>query len=438
MTGRLYQLYVRVKQLRGFITVPGLISLCGVLLAASMLTLDWFIDQHSDMKLPELITVPSGNARPILTTIAGSTMTALSLVYSSVLVVFTLAAGNIGPRLLLRFSHDRTNQVAVGTLGGTFLYSLIIIRNQYQNHSVDLSVNVALLLAALCVVMLLFFVNSAAKRVTIDEEVAAIGDELDEELTRAIASNSPVNRNDIVRPMGKEFALSTDKPGYINRIEFSEVAKIAAEHGAFIDFDVAPGAYVIEGQKLASVLATDDKIIRDMVLTHVFLERSRSSEEDLVFSVNLLVEIALRALSPGINDTFTAIACADRLSAALSRVRCAGLSSGVYTGPDGAVRVTAPTLSVDDLIATAYDPLRRAGHGNVLMIQHIVLALGRLGLGQNLAGEDAVRRQLELVREGARQSDLLDADRQKLEDMIDHALERQVGSPLPGIEENDS
>ncbi len=434
MTGLLYRLVVRVKHLRGFVTVPGLISLGGVLLAGAMLMLDWFIDGQSGLTIPDFLTIPSDNARPILIAVAGSTMTALSLVYSSVLVVFTLAAGNIGPRLLLRFSSDRTNQIAVGTLGGTFLYSLIIIRNQYKGHSVDLSVNVGLLLAALCVVMLLFFVNSAAKRVTIDEEVASIGDTLDEELSRAIAAINPVNRADVVRPTGREYVIATTKAGYINRINYLEIAKIAAKHKAFIDFDVVPGSYVIEGQKLALVLSSSEMKIREQILPYVVLGRSRSSEEDLVFSVSLLVEIALRALSPGINDTFTAIACADRLSAALSRARCAGLSSGVYTGPDGAVRVTAPNLTIDDLVAYAFDPLRRAARDNVLMTRHIVLALGRLGLGKNLPGEDAVRRQLELVREGARAGDLLEADMQRLEQAIDHALDRQVGWPLPGLE----
>ena len=231
-------------------TVPGLISLGGVLLAIAMLLLDRTISQHGGLPYPELTAIPIGNARPILTTVAASSMAALSLVYSSVLVVFTLAAGNIGPRLLLRFARDRTNQIAVGTLGGTFLYSLIILRNQYDDIPVDISVNVALLLAALCVIMLLFFVNTAAKRVTIDEEVANIGNALDDELAKAIAANTPLDRENIVRPLGKEFTVASKGDGYINRIAFAEIARLASKNDAYVDFDVIPGNYVIKGQKL--------------------------------------------------------------------------------------------------------------------------------------------------------------------------------------------
>ncbi len=417
---------------RGFMTVPGLISLGGVLLAIAMLLLDRTISQHGGLPYPELTAIPIGNARPILTTVAASSMAALSLVYSSVLVVFTLAAGNIGPRLLLRFARDRTNQIAVGTLGGTFLYSLIILRNQYDDIPVDISVNVALLLAALCVIMLLFFVNTAAKRVTIDEEVANIGNALDDELAKAIAANTPLDRENIVRPLGKEFTVASKGDGYINRIAFAEIARLASKNDAYVDFDVIPGDYVIKGQKLATIFAAEPAAMAAHLFRNMSLGRARTSDADLAFSVNLLVEIALRALSPGTNDTFTAIACVDRLSASLAHVRRTGLSTTVYNGPDGAARVTAPGLSVNELIETAFDPLRRAARGNL----HIVMALGRIGMGEYRQGEDAIRQQLELVRAGIHESDTLDADKATIDRLIDETLRTNVGQPLPIVSQN--
>ena len=99
-----------LRLLRGFITIPGGISLLGVALA---LAAAWFE--------PEAGRYDEDATHTILSTLAAAAMTALSLIYSSVLIVFTLAAGNIAPRLLERFSQDRVNQIAVGALGALLL-----------------------------------------------------------------------------------------------------------------------------------------------------------------------------------------------------------------------------------------------------------------------------------------------------------------------------
>ena len=420
---------LRFRLLSGFITVPGMISLVGIVLAIAVSWLDRVL-ANMQLQTLDLLQIPPENVRPLLSAIATSAMSALSLVYSSVLVVFTLAAGTLGPRLLLRFATDRVNQVAVGILGATFLYCIIAMRNQPADAPGALTINVAVALAAACVVMLLFFINSAARRVTIDEEISRIGKTLDQELDRAIGETTEIGRAAVIRPAGPEITLVSRSHGYVNQIDFKAIANAAMQYNAFVDFYIIPGSFTVEGQRIGVVIgAGAEELIPLIHSTMVFGER-RTTADDLSFSINLLVEIALRALSPGVNDTFTAIACADRLAASLLRGRRARLQLGVYADEANAARVTAPQLSAGELIEAAFTPLRRAASNNMLMCKHLVRALGILGHGVNLPGEDAVRQQLELIRSEFEASNALDADIAVIRDLVEYNLTHCLGQEL--------
>lgn len=429
MAHRFLYILSSLRVLRGFITVPGLISLWGMALAFFTLWLDQIIHLNGDRAFLTWMTVSPVAARLILSTVAGSSMAALSLVYSTVLVVFTLAAGNVAPRLLQRFSVDRVSQVAVGMLGATFLYSLIVMHALSGEVVPEISMTVAMVFAVSSVLMLLVFVNQAAKRVTVDEEIAAIARQLDGEISETIDRGGSLARENLVRPDGPGFVLTAAQSGYVDRIKFEELTGKAAKVHAFVDFAAMPGDYVMRGHRLAHIVGPESEWLKDVVRHSVLLGASRTPTGDLRFSINLLVEIALRALSPGVNDTFTAIACVDRLGSSLMPLRECGVAAGVYYDKSGAARVTVPTQEAGKLVTAAFDPLRRAASGNLLMIEHLVIALGRLGRGEEQFGEDEIRRQLDLIAKRIERSDLLDEDREMISSMIEAAL-AEVGQPM--------
>jgi uncharacterized membrane protein len=422
--------FAPVKTLRGFITVPGLISLAGVLVAMAMLWLDH--QPIVENLIYGLIPVPLSPdaARGLLSAIAGSAMASLSLVYSTVLVVFTLAAGNIGPRLLQRFSQDSVSQVAVGILGATFLFSLIVLRAVSDAAVPHLSVTCALLLACFCVVLLLLFVNTAAKRVTIDEEIASIAETLESELRAAAQGADGLDPGAVVRPNQPDHVVLSTSSGYINTVGYEPLVSVMQDHDLSLDLLVRPGDYVLAGQPLAVLIGRQAERAERAVLRHVLIGRSRMPNGDLRFSVNLLVEIALRALSPGVNDTFTAIACADRLSSSLFEARAKGLIRGVWSDSGGAPRVVGPQAGIGELIDGAFSPLRRASATNILMMEHLIYALGRLGRGEGLSGEEAVRDQLELIRAEVANASVSAVDRRRMQRLIDSVLSDEVGRPL--------
>ena len=175
-----------LRSLRGFITIPGTVSLTGIFVVLVVQETGVWLSRSSWVSIPDALDVSLSNARSVLSTVAGAAMSALVMVYSIVLLVYTMAASSIGPRLLQRFSDDRVNQISVGALGATFLYctfGLWLIRNDV---SADLTVAVALVYAAVSVLLLLYFVHRVSLRVTIDHEAAEIAAALDEQIDIAI------------------------------------------------------------------------------------------------------------------------------------------------------------------------------------------------------------------------------------------------------------
>lgn len=392
--------------LRGFVTIPGAISLMGIATGGATFWADFHL-------LPQLDVRPfsAGAAETILSTLAGAAMSALTLVYSIVLVVFTLAAGTIAPRLLERFSHDRTNQIAVGSLGALFLHALVTLALSDRAEAF-FSVLVGLAMALGSVLLLLIFVDRVARRVTIDEEIAEIADELDAEFARAAKRSAGLEAEALARPDGPVADIHAPRSGYVNGIDAASLAETACACGGFIDFTVDAGDPVLKGDLIARAIGGDAPSLAKAAVAAVSIGDRRTAEDDLRFSVALLLEIALRALSPGVNDSFTAIACIDRLTASFASAAEAGVTPGVYCDKAGAARVTAPKAALSDLIPFAFAPIRRAARDNILVAEAATRALARLSPRLEGTAADAAKREAALLAEEIAASAAVRADRE--------------------------
>lgn len=368
--------------LGGLITVPGTIALVLWAVAPFALAVDRAQPGFTGTAAFAVLLTPYETATTMLATIATATATTLSLVYTLVLVVFTLAAGNIAPRLLKRFTRDRVNQATAGLLGGTFLFSLTVLHGTEADFVPAFSIAVAFLLAALSILQLIYFVHSVSRRVTIDEEVAEISERLEHKLSRVVRENQHSGMRRFEYPGPLPFAIGSRSTGYVARIAERDIIRFARDYDVFVELALGPGGFVLPGQTLARVsVALDEKtaaVARDVVTGAVHLAHSRGSVDDIEFEVSILLEIALRALSPGVNDTFTAIACTDRLSAALTDPVTRGLRDHIRVDDEDRPRLRVPGLTLEDLINAAFHPLRRAASQNLLMLQHLGDALMRL------------------------------------------------------------
>lgn len=383
----------RILTLRGLIAAPGAITLSGLALAAAAI----LFDRAAPGPVAEWGLEP-GPARAVLSTLAGAAMTALGLVYSITLVVFTLAAGSIAPRLLERFTKDRVSQVAIGALGALFLHSLAALALSPEGPSLAPPF-VACLMALLAVMLLLVFVDRVARRITVDEEIDAIAGGLDARIAAMASRGVSVERRALVLPEGPEAALLAPSSGYLESVAFEALAAAARERSGFLDFRIAPGDHLLEGEIVARALGPGAAALAEEARACFTVARRRTEAGDLRFSVSLLLEIALRALSPGVNDSFTAISVINRLTASLSLAAERGLDAGVWCDVEGAPRIAIPRSGLDELIRFAFDPIRHAAAGNLLVADAAVHALERLAPRlQGRAAEEA-ERQLRLFVE---------------------------------------
>ncbi len=399
MLGRPRRLWRRfvgqyVGRISSFVTVPGVLTLGGIVAAFLTIWLDGLLSRYG-------ITAPMAHfspeaARTILSTLSGVAMSALSLVYSTVLLVFTLAAGTIAPRLLERFSEDRMSHIAVGSLGALFLHSLISLA-AVDEQAMLFPVLWAILTACVSVITLLIFVHGVSRRVTIDEEIANISNDLDKQLSIAAVRSNNLSIADLVRPEGRDAPVRATSSGYINKVDFVALADAAAAHNGYVDFTRTVGDHVLKGDAIAVVVGTNPKALATEAEKLLVIAARRTPEEDVRFSADLLLEIALRALSPGVNDSFTAIACIDRYVASMASAAEAGLHSGVFCDEAGVARISAPRSEIADLIKLMFEPIRQASRGNLLMAEAIISALTRLKPRLNGAALAETERQITLT-----------------------------------------
>ena len=170
------------------------------------------------------------------------------------------------------------------------------------------------------------------------------------------------------------------RSGYITFIDSERLIDIAKSLDGFIEVSVIPGTYVIEGMPIAKVRTEAEEPDLKPLNGTFKIEKARAPEGDIQFSVHLMVEIALRALSPGVNDSYTAISAIDHLSASAARILQRGAPSSLITDDDETPRLWLTILEVHDLLDTAISPLRQASRGNILVLDHLICALEKASL----------------------------------------------------------
>ena len=223
--------------------------------------------------------------------------------------------------------------------------------------------------------------------------------------------------------------MRAESAGYVDTIDASTVVQAAHNDGAIVVYAVQSGDFILKDGVLATVIGKTDPSLDAEIRAAAPLLVARDHDGDLRFSVHLLVEIALRALSPGVNDTFTAIACVDRLSASLTRARLGHLCTGVYCDDDGVVRVVVPSINADTLFREAMPPLRRAASNNGLMLNALICALERMADASPPHDRATLVAEMQMLLAEVRASDFLEEDRIVLIERVEKVLSNHSARP---------
>jgi uncharacterized membrane protein len=282
-------------------------------------------------------------------------------------------------------------------------------------------------LAIVSVILLIAFVNNVSHRIQIDNELARIQRLLSQSIIdmaeRLNRSASAEGHRAAEEAVPHALKWQAPKTGYITALEFEKLTVAMKGTDAILILHAKAGDFVLEGDQLATVRAAKDASMAATLLNtkaHRFIDirDARAPEGDVKFNVHLIVEIALRALSPGINDAYTAVAAIDQLSASIVTLMQTTTAQARLRDEDGYVRVVADLLSVRDIIGSAIHPIRRAAADNVLVMMALARALKRLADHSNAAHGPLLRKHIQLCVNSAQDCLSERADRDEVADLL--------------------
>ncbi len=360
------------------------------------------------------------DAPDFLSNLVSAMITLATLAISITMVVLTLAAQQLGPRLIRIFMSDLRTQAMLGLFVATVVYLLMVMRSVYGDNVPNLAVTIGTVLVVLSAVMLLVFVHHLARSIVADNVIQNVGTEIDRGASRLLPDKNDSENIDQPWPSGQSADLKPVCEGYIQAIDYDAIVDAARENDAVVELDVRPGHLLIAGLAAGRVWPPDaarDGLTR-AVERGLIVGRERTSVQDLEFAIRQLVEVGARALSPGVNDPYTAIVTIDRLALSLAHIMKRGSPREQWCDPDGKLRLIVHASQFDGLLDESFNMMRQYGEGSAAVLIRIAERLSDLERLGNEGQRKSIRRHLDMIRRAGRRSLLEPDDVSALESRI--------------------
>lgn len=407
--------------------VPSLMALAAVGLVIATLAIERQLELPSSGSPWFLYVGDPGDAQNVLSTLLASMITMASLVFSITMVVLTLAASQFGPRLIRSFMANLQTQVVLGAFVMTIVYCLLALpaieAREVPGRIAYVSVSVALAMTVVSVGLLVLFLDTLARSIVSETVIERVGHDLDhlldqlEPLDVGTLHEAPAEQapHDLDR---RATFFGPKSAGYVQGIELDELASIAERADVLVILYFRAGHYVVPGAREIAVYPKErlDADLADRIRDTIIVGVHRAPIQDADFSIRHLDEIAVRALSPAVNDPYTAVAVIDRLSASLATLMGRALPTGVLRDGNGVVRVLSTEASYAGLIGAAFNQIRQHGGGIPIVALHLLEAIERVGEHVRLpAQHTALCEQADALMDAAHRHIQDDLDRQSID-----------------------
>jgi uncharacterized membrane protein len=442
---RITLLYERIRQ--SFWTIPGGMILGAAALAVVLPALD---DRYADQLLEWLpwVEITPSTGQAILSSIAGAMATITGVVFSITILTLSIASSQMGPRLLRTFLRHRFTHYTLGTFIGTTVYSLLILvsirdRDQYQ-FTPYLGVLAAVFFAVAGFLILVYFIHAIAQMIQAPNVVQMVSADLDQAITRLYPeplgedASSVWQQQDVdafLERLGKEYSIiPAITEGYVQAIDLPRLLQFAQERDCVLQLLYRPGDFLMLDSALCRIWpCQEDTHATSETLKGAFLTGNRPTPlQDVEAGVNELVEVAVRALSPGINDPYTAINCVDRLGASLSRLAQRQVPSPLRESEDHIIRVVAHGPNFAGVLNCAYNQIRQYGAGSTAVTLRMMEVLTLLA--QYLHSDDAraaLRRHALMLLESGEEHFKTESDRIDLRSRFEACMRAIQGLDTP-------
>jgi uncharacterized membrane protein len=404
--------------------VPLKMSLAAVLLFAITMTPD-ILAAYRVIHIPEGLSMGSiDDARAILSAMMGCVSTVLALIFSVALLVLSMVANLFGPRLLYRFVQDWVTQTCIGIFMGAFIYVFLVFLVTHQDAHSTFIPQVSLITSWFLVLgafgFLVFYSHRVAALIQNPDAIGRIVDDLRRAVADAGQDLHGERRKELATASGSQVDCATIPSrisGYLQEIDHRTLVNAAVKAGALVSIPFRPGQFVLEGESLASVTpAAAARILAPLIDRKIELGRHRVLAQDLEFGIAQIVEIAIRALSPAVNDTFTGVASVDLLGEALTILAEAPQLDGNWYDSDGVLRLQVRPIRFPRLVKQAFDQIRQAAADNPAVLIRLLSTIGRLAPKmRNAQDRTALLEEAAAVWEIANTKTLVTMDRADIE-----------------------
>ena len=367
--------------------------------AAALFLVTYRIDYHvyaNAVRLPSWVRLESADgARQLLSALAAGVITVLGVTFSVTIVALTLASQQFGPRMLRNFIRDLGTQFTLGVFVATFAYAILTLGaigggNGPNTFVPQISVTVSLVLVFANILVLVYFIH----HITISIQLPVVISSIAANLSHAVDAQFPADpatgsrkafstgrsAADLRALLASEGSqVTATKSGYLQFVSYERLVSMAARHDAVVQLLHRPGHFVTHGLPLARVWppSAAGEVVAALTRAHV-TGPHRTLDQDPVFAIDQLVEIAIRALSPAVNDTFTALTCIDWLADGLCTASERPMPDGVHRDRSGAIRVIELGPSYSRMVDRAYDKIRQAGAAMPAVAIRLLESIGKV------------------------------------------------------------
>lgn len=376
------------KLLETFWFIPVLIIFLAIVLATGLVKLDNSITITHEGLLRFFLVNSSDSARSILSTISGAMIGVAGTVFSVTLVALTLASSQFGPRLIQNFMYVRLNQIVLGSYVATYLYCLLVLNTIRDIDSYtfipSISIIVSIIAAVINIILLIVFIHRIAVSIQADKVIADISNFITKQVEvlfpEKIGEESEMDSVDIqvkksVYP--HRIPIKSPKSGYLEYISSDSLVEQISKHDGLMELYHRPGSFLVKGIQLGELYVHErweEDEIRKLVRQFV-ISTTKTARQDLEYSIHQMVEIAARALSPGVNDPYTAIACIDNLTSTMSHLAEVKFPSRYRYDEEGDLRIIVDPLDFEGVLDAAFNQIRQFSAGSTAVIIRLMEAL---------------------------------------------------------------
>ncbi len=408
---KIRQFWVSVSSSLWF--VPSLMLIGSIGSALFLIESESWVDQELLLKYPRIFGLGADGSRGMLTAIAGSMLTVAALAFSLVLSTIAQASGQYTPRILRNFMKDGGNQFILGYFVSVFAYSLVVLRTIRGADEIkfvpSLAIVFGLLLALGGNIVLIYFIHHVASSLQLTTIIKNIVEETQESIDVLFPQETGTAAKKKGRKAARELIddedwleIESTSNGYIQYVDTTGLLEFAEEKNIIVKMHASIGQFVGKRQTLIKVspdIGKSEMLFDEddegQVNSYFQIHRFRSIEQDVGYGIRQIVDIALKALSPGVNDTTTAIICIDYLGTIISDIAQRNLPTDIRK-KNGDVRIIVKAPDFESFVETAFDQIRINGKGNQAVLQRLLDTMALIA--KNILDESHQETLLEQVR----------------------------------------